>query len=354
MKKVLKILLIVLLCLILVVGGYVAYVFIAYHRAGSGDLEVGGSGDAKFAPGSEYKIVSYNIGFGAYESDFGFFMDGGDRARAWSKDRLDANLKKIASLLSGEKADLYFIQEVDFGSTRSYHFDERDYLTSELKGYSYSFAENWDSPFLFYPITQPHGSAKSGIMTFSAANIEKAERVELPVETGVMKLIDLDRCYSKNFVPVDGGKDLVLYDFHLSAYTSDGKIAEEQLKLLIEDIKGEYAKGNYCIAGGDFNKDILGNSSVYFGKSEIEYTWAQPLPDGIFDGTALSLVAPLDEAHPVPTCRNADSEYHEGQYVLTIDGFIVSENIEVVSSAVIDTQFAYSDHNPVTMSFILK
>ncbi len=77
-------------------------------------------------------------------------------------------------------------------------------------------------------------------------------------------------------------------------------------------------KGNWCIAGGDFNKDLLGQSEEIFGGSAEGYTWAQPLPEGIWDGTNLSLVAPLDESNPVPTCRNADAPYHEGQYVLTV------------------------------------
>ena len=126
---------------------------------------------------------------------------------------------------------------------------------------AYTFAQNYDSPFLFYPITQPHGSAKSGLLTFSSAPILSAERVELPIESGFTKFLDLDRCYSKNRIPLSNGAELVLYNLHLSAYTSDGTIATEQLKLLLDDMQQEYGKGNYCIAGGDFNKDLLGDSS---------------------------------------------------------------------------------------------
>ena len=55
----------------------------------------------------------------------------------------------------------------------------------------------------------------------------------------------------------------------------------------------------------------------------------------------------------MPSCRNADGEYHEGQYVVTVDGFIVSDNVNVLQSTVIDTGFAYSDHNPVRLTFSL-
>lgn len=122
------------------------------------------------------------------------------------------------------------MQEVDQNATRTYHFDEREFLTEKLAGYSSVWAENWNSPFLFYPFIKPHGSTLAGIMTFSMPGIASALRISLPIETGLMKLVDLDRCYSVSRIPVNNGRELVLYNLHLSAYTSDGKIAEEQLK----------------------------------------------------------------------------------------------------------------------------
>jgi hypothetical protein len=37
-----------------------------------------------------------------------------------------------------------------------------------------------------------------------------------------------------------------------------------------------------------------------------------------------------------------------------IDGFLVSDNVEVTELHNVDTGFAYSDHNPVMMRFTLK
>lgn len=354
LKTLLKIVAILLAAILLIGVGYVSYIFISYHRIGNQSLPVEGTASGSFTKGTEYTIVSYNIGFGAYEADFGFFMDGGTEAWAWSKERLDANLKKIAALLVAQDADLYAVQEVDIDSTRSYHFDERTYLTEALADTSYTFAQNYDSPFLFYPLTQPHGTARAGLMTFSMAPIASAERVELPVESGLTKFLDLDRCYSKNRIPLSDGGTLVLYNMHLSAYTTDGTIAMEQLKTLLDDMQTEYEKGNYCIAGGDFNRDVLGDSSAYFGKPDIDYTWAQPIPDEMFDGTNIRLIKPIDESNPVASCRNADGPYHEGQYILTIDGFMVTDNVQVLYADVIDTGFLYSDHNPIEMRFVLQ
>ena len=123
--------------------------------------------------------------------------------------------------------------------------------------------------------------------------------------------------------------------------------------ILSEFLKNRVAL-HWCVAGGDFNKDLLGDSSVYFGAAEQEYSWAQPIPEGVFDSYDVQMVAPLDENDPVPSCRNADGPYHDGQYVLTVDGFLVTPNVAVDSAAVLDTGFAYSDHNPVQMTFTLQ
>ena len=355
MKRWVKVLLCIVLALVLVVGAYVAYVFVDYHRIGDMALTPeGDAADAELAEGKRYTVLSYNIGFGAYEDDYGFFMDGGTESWAWSEERLTANVDAIADFLAGQQADFYLLQEVDIDSTRSYHVDERQPIYQALPGMSHVFAQNYDSPFLMYPLTQPHGASRSGLLTFSTAAISSAKRVELPIENSVMKLVDLDRCYSVSRIPVNGSKELILYNLHLSAYTSDGTIATEQLKLLLADMQAEYEAGNWCVAGGDFNKDLLGDSAVWFGEADQAYSWAQPIPDGLFDGYDITLAAPLDENAPVPSCRNADSAYHEGQYVLTVDGFMVSKNVTVESTEVIDTGFQWSDHNPVKMVFTLQ
>ena len=356
MKKWVKIILCVLLALLLLAGGYVAYVFIDYHRIGDQMLTPVQSTDAARSvdTNTAYTVVSWNIGFGAYEDDYGFFMDGGTESRAWSKERLTANMDAIAGYLKQQDADFYLLQEVDTDATRSYHVDEREPLYAALFDKSSVFCQNYDSPYLLYPLTKPHGASQSGLLTFAPVNIAEANRVELPVEGGFMKLLDLDRCYSVSRIPVESGRELVLYDLHLSAYTSDGSIATEQLELLLADMQAEYEAGNWCVAGGDFNKDLLGDSSAYFGEADQDYSWAQPIPDEAFDGVDITLIAPLDESNPVPSCRNADGPYHQGQYVLTVDGFLVSANVEVQEAQVIGTGFAYSDHEPVEMTFVLK
>ena len=232
--------------------------------------------------------------------------------------------------------------------------DEAAMLRSVLPEYDETWAQNYDSPFLMYPLRRPHGASVSGLMTLSSLTVDSARRVELPIENSLMKLVDLDRCYSVSKIPVSNGKALCLYNLHLSAYTSDGKIADEQLELLLSDMQAEYEAGNYVIGGGDFNKDLLeGGSEAYFGVSTEDYTWAQPLRFDLLEKTDIRLIAPQGKDGAVPTVRNADGPYHDGQLVLSVDGFLVSPNVEVTDSEVVSTGFAYSDHNPICMSVTL-
>ena len=174
------------------------------------------------------------------------------------------------------------------------------------------------------------------------------------LDFSLTKFLDLDRCYSVSRIPTSNGKELCVYNLHLSAYSADGTIADDQMELLIADMQAEYEKGNYVIGGGDFNKDLLGDSSKYFGVSTAGYTWSQPIRMDLIEASDIKLVAPLDEENPVASCRNADGPIREGQLRLTVDGFLASPNVKVEGAKVIDLEFAYSDHNPVEMHITLE
>ena len=354
MNPILKTVLIVLLVLVLVVAAYAAYVFLDYHRMPDNvTLEVQNQLETVIPVEEPVTVASYNIGFGAYSDDYSFFMDGGKESRARSAEAVYENIGGAMKALQTIQPDLVLIQEVDENGTRSHHIDQRTLVTDAFPGYTAVYARNYDSPYLFWPLLEPHGKNQAGILTLSRYGITSSLRRSLPIENGPMKLVDLDRCYAVNRIPTDSGKELVLINFHLSAYTSDGKIAEEQLKMLFEDMQEEVEAGNYVIAGGDFNKDLLGNSDEIFGIPFGDATWAQPIPVELIPDS-FSIVAPYDEANPVASCRNADRPFGPDDFMLTVDGFIVSDNVEVLSSRVIDEGFRWSDHNPVTMEVILQ
>ncbi|NLD87958.1 MAG: hypothetical protein GX633_06840, partial [Clostridiales bacterium] len=153
-KTFFKIIAWILVLVILTVGGYAAYLLLDYERI-ENNVEISvRHGDAiKPEAGMEYKLISYNIGFAAYTSDFGFFMDGGSESRAFSKQSVLDTMSGIISVLKEEDADFMMIEEVDEDATRSYYVNERSLLESAFSDGAAAFAVNYDSSYFFYPFS---------------------------------------------------------------------------------------------------------------------------------------------------------------------------------------------------------
>ena len=355
-KKWWKILLGVIAFLLVVVIGYLAYVLISYNRIEDDQkLEVEGeTATAAVKVGKEYTAMTYNIGFGAYTPDFTFFLDGGKQSWAASKESVADCIDGDVDLIKAHKVDFSLLQEVDFDSTRTYHIDEAQLFRDAFDDMSSTFAVNYHSPFLMYPFYQPHGASKSGILTLSDVQITSAIRRSLPISESLSKLLDLDRCYSINRIPTDNGKELVIFNTHLSAYGTNGDLHQQQLNKLFGDMQAEYEDGNYVVCGGDFNHDFLGNSKEIFNEEvPEEYSWAAPFPDELIPAH-FKKVVDFKSGVTVPSCRNCDKPYGPDCFTVTVDGFIVSDNVETTYVDVVDNQFTYSDHNPVEMRFKLK
>lgn len=354
-------LLALLALLVLVVLGYVIYVVAEYDRIEDYlQLTVDeGAAEAEAHTGREYGIVTYNIGFGAYSPDFSFFMDSGEMndgtvvtgeyGKGIGEDDVRKNIEGAAAVLEGLDADFYFVQEVDTDGDRSYRIDQYAVLRDALPGDA-TYAVNFHSANLLYPFNDPHGKNTSGIATFSSVEIESAVRRQYPVDDGLAKFFDLDRCFAVHRVAVEGGKELVLINSHMSAYDEGGVIRARQLEMLNAVMAEEYAKGNYVIVGGDFNHE-LAHSFGNFPSEQKQPTWAYELTDDdVADGFRV-----VASGEGVGTCRAAEIPYtEEVNYQTVLDGFIVSDNVEVTNVRNIDTGYEFSDHNPVKMTFVLK
>ncbi|OUM70299.1 hypothetical protein PIROE2DRAFT_1726 [Piromyces sp. E2] len=347
MKKInrkLKIFLISLIsiisAIIAVVGGYFIYLFASYERLEDNlklDIVSKGNTNSTAFTNTMYSIMTYNIGFGAYEPDYSFFMDGGEYS--WAKSE------------EGISPDILLVQEIDVDGTRTYHFNEVEDFQNNLGYGNYVFSQNYDSSFIFYPVTEPHGSNKSGILTCSSLKFKESLRRSLPISTSIKKFFDLDRCYSITRIAVNNGKELVVYNVHLSAYGSDEKIRESQLKMLTTDIQKDINNGNYVICGGDFNHNLRKNDN----ETNVP-DWAQPFPREMLpEKSSFAFEVANMSFIEHNSCRNSDIPYEKGvTFTVLADGMLVSSNIEVDYYSSLDWEFVYSDHDPVYMKFKLK
>ena len=347
---------------VLILLSYVAYLAVGYYRiADNLSVSVENNKTAEVTIGEEYTISTYNIGFGAYTQDFDFFMDSGvmkdgtevtgTRARANSKESVERAVSGAIEEILSLQTDFSFFQEVDKSADRSYEVNEFEMIKNAFADYSSSYSSNMHTGFLCYPLNDPIGQTESGIVTLSKYNISSATRRSFPIDEGfINKFFDLDRCFQINRLKVaNSEKELVLINLHLSAYDEGGKIRAKQLEMLFELIEKEYEKGNYVICGGDWNHDIA-DSLTYFESEQKVPLWVQKITDGEVP-EHFSFAKTLN----APTCRAAEMAYEKGvNYTVVIDGFLISDNIELISVENIDTDFEFSDHNPVCMKFVLN
>lgn len=438
MKKPLKITLIsvgsVLLVVILVAISYLGYVIGSYSRIGDTALEINNNQTATIKSSDidskSFKITSYNIGFGAYERDYSFFMDSsvfkeeyvasqgrkqttGKHAHALSKERALFNTNgAYDTILKVTDLDFALYQEVDTSSTRSYKVNQVEIGNEKHAGYASVYGVNYHSAYLAYPFNEPIGKSNSGISTYSKYKIADANRYEFKITDSFFgKFFDLDRSFTVSEIAIEGStQKLYIFNVHMSAYDENGVVRKVQLQQLKEayklarDIDGE---DNFVIIGGDFNHDLVIDNPLtrteyknnVFNAQETDglntdwynYLRLNPSLDGQtvtnlwgeeevyqydFKDTDITAHGPTN----YPTCRDASINFLDknengiiDNFMVTIDGFLVSDNIEVVSIETLGSAgsvyqqenlletdprygygFVYSDHNPVLMEFKIK
>ena len=349
MKRFLRILLILLLVVVVAVGGLLGFLTVTeYKPADTEQLEIRRLSDTPPLPNGTLNILSWNIGYAGLGKEQDFFMDGGKKARPGDRGAVDSYLSGIAQTIQYVEPDLILLQEVDANSTRTFSIDQ----TARLAKNTAAFALNYSCPFVPIPFP-PMGKINSGLFTTTDYNITEAERISLPTPfSWPLRIANLKRCLLVSRLPIAGSeKELVLVNLHLEAYDSgEGKIA--QTKKLMSILEEEYKKGNYVIAGGDFNQVFPGGMDA----------WPNTHPDlwlpGILDGSELPEGFGYVYDLSTPSCRLLNQPYDpsdtENTQYYCIDGFIVSPNIDVPSIKTLDCGFEYSDHNPVLIQVNLQ
>lgn len=362
MKKAVKIPLLLILILILGAAAFIGFLTLVEYRPAdqekvSTELWIEDNGSTRtissLPSNKEFSIITWNVGYCSLGSNADFFMDGGKMVNTADKERVDLNLNKIIKKLQAENPDFIFLQEVDVKSKRSHRTNEKVAFQENFKDYESAFATNFKVPFIPYPLP-PIGKVYSGIQTLSQYDISEASRIALPTSfKWPYRLGNLKRCLLITRLPIDGmNKELVLINLHLEAYDSgEGKIM--QTKVFKSVLEEEIEKGNYVIAGGDFNQQFSSTDASSYPILSSDY-WAP----GIINESDFDSSLKFYQPSQVPSCRSLDKAY-EGQSAENfqfyfIDGFIVSENVKVTSAATIDMNFENTDHNPIRLTFTLN
>lgn len=285
-------------------------------------------------------FYTWNIGYAGLDKKSDFFYDGGKMVRP-PKDRVRASMNGILSEINSWKdADFIYLQEVDVHSKRSYHIPEMQEIIDGQKDFPISvFGLNYQVKFVPKPFLEPMGEVKSGILMFSKYHITESLRMsypgEFPFPVGVFFL---NRCFTISRMPYHD-KEVILINTHNSAFDG-GVLKTQEMEFLKSYLTREYAKGNYVIAGGDWNQVYPG-----FPKSDIAQYEESPVPDN-FPEIGWKWIVDQHKR----TNRKVDTPFIKGvTYSTSFDFFLVSPNVEALSVEVLVRDFEYSDHEPVKM-----
>ena len=337
------------------VGGFLIFASVTTLKVKDvEDMPINGEILTKVDSSQDIKLLTWNVGYGALDERQDCYWDGGTGVTGESKEIVKQNIEAISDKISEEDPDIFFIQEIDVKSKRSYKLNELNILKDNYAiKYNNSYACNFKAGFIPLPLYNPFGRVEGGITSFSKYQLTESKRIQLPIPfSWPMKLLNLKRCLLINRSPIEGSdKELVMINLHLEAY-DDGEGKAKQLKQLMDIMEEEYAKGNYVIAGGDFNQCF---SNVDLAKYPKMNDWVCP----IIDVTQYpNFTFNMDDS--VPTCRSLykpyvgnDTSYTSFQHYM-LDGFITSNNITVKSLETLDLGFKNTDHNPVIMKVSLN
>lgn len=348
-KKILKSTGILLLILVVLLIAAIIWLTVREYRPNAKEPLETSSGVRTLSPEDVFSIITFNTGYGGLDKTEDFFMDGGSGVQPDSKSQVENNLTGISNILRTHSADAYFLQEVDLDSKRSFHINEKGFYEDSLN-LPGVFASNFKCDFVPYPLP-PIGKVNSGILTLTDLRNSYAARHALPESfSWPVKTCNLKRCMLETRFPLNGTKaELVLINFHLEAYDSgEGKIA--QSKMLAKKLEQEYLAGNYVIAGGDFNQTFEGMDTYPILNTE---NWVP----GVIGEDSLPEHFSFAVDDSYPTCRLLNEPYSgspDTSQVYVIDGFIVSDNLKVSEVSVINTDFEYTDHQPVKLKVKFK
>ena len=103
----------------------------------------------------------------------------------------------------------------------------------------------------------------------------------------------------------------------------------------------------------DFNHDL---KAAEDDDSTDRESWAYPFPRNMLPEHFSFCMDQLPKKENLwNSSRNADMKYILGKtYTVTLDGFIISDNVKCDMYKNINTGYSYSDHDPVYVKFELN
>jgi len=347
---IIKIILAVILLLAVVLCGLIIHGSLTVYKPNEKEIiTIENKGKPKVVP-NELSLLIWNVGYCGLGKEMDFFYDGGKTVYG-SRNLIENYFaQNKAYLTKHTNTDFVLLQEVDRNSWRSHKINQYKAFNELLNNHTTAFATNYKVQFLPYPFNKPMGKIWSGLASYSKYQPIESMRYQFPGSYAWPKAnYLLKRCFLLQRFTTQNQKELVVINTHNSAYDSGGSLKKEEMAYLKNVLLQEYDKGNYIIAGGDWNQIPFNFNNTTFKKTEDSYHQI-PIPKNYLPNNWQWV---YDAA--TPTNRKLAAPYQPAHTFTTIiDFYLLSPNIKVLAVKTDSLAFESSDHQPVNLKIKLN
>jgi exonuclease III len=293
----------------------------------------------------DISVLNWNLGYAGLGKDSDFYMDGGVMFSPPSKEIVETNLAGIRNILSENKSDFHIFQEISEPDMLTLGVDVLKGVKDELSDYSMHYSSDFRTRFI-----PTKWALRHGLGAFTRIKTSPVDLIRLTNEPTKLGGV-IQRQYhmvTTEFEHADGTQ-WILLNLHLSAFDEGGNVRLKQLNELIVIADTFYQSGKHVIVGGDWNIQLSDTEFPTTTKEEFLF-WRTKLPrEKILPGWEIV----VDEN--TPTMRSNERPYTKGEnFTSIIDGYMVSPNVDTISVETIDTNFEFTDHQPVKAVFRAK
>ncbi len=270
MKKLLKVLLGVLVTLVV---AFFAWVYLSTFHPDP--VESSAVYNAEDAPtlqvGQPLKILSWNVQFMAGNSNNHFFYDNGPDP--WPDAETVANVtRRVADFIAAQDTDIVLLQEVDDLAARTHMQDQTDALLRYLPQYrAHTETFYWKAAYVPHPAIK--GRVGMKLLVLSKYRLREATRHALSAITTddiLTRQFNLKRAMLQVHLPVQGGRDLVVINTHLSAFAQGSDTMKRQIEQVMARLD-QLPEGSPWVMGGDFN--LLPNDEALASAPELRSSY---------------------------------------------------------------------------------
>ena len=294
---------------------------------------------------ANFTVLNWNLGYAGLGKESDFVMDGGENLKPPSLKIVEKNMAGIQRILKENPAEFYQFQEAAKPNLLNWGVDVMAALVEVLPNTEFIYSTDMNSHFI-----PTRWALRHGLASFARIQTKPPEIVRLPNEDSRLGGI-IKRQYhmiKREFTDSEG-HEWVLFNAHLAAFDEGGVTRTKQLEKLMQIVTRSYQDGKYVVVGGDWNMQLVPTKFEYTTDEKFLF-WLKELPyEMVPDGWKI-VVDPQ-----FPTVRSNERPYVKGEnYVTIIDGFLVSPNVDVMEVKTINTDFEFTDHQPVFARFTAK